>query len=624
MKVLIYVQHLLGIGHFQRMAFIAEACLQEGMEVRLISGGRKTHSDHVLSQIIFQLSSIHARDESFKVYLKENGEEVDQPYLDLRKDTLFDACFTFNPDLILIESYPFGRNYFKGEITPLLKFAKAKNIPVVSSVRDILVKKELKKQERAADILNDYFSTVLVHGDQDLVSLEASFSEAAAIKIPVHYTGYISQEIKAYERKFERPTILVSAGGGAVGQHLIEAVIGCADQFANYDFQISTGMNIKDSLFERFKKKTPNHVYLTRFNPDFRSQLRYAALSISQAGYNTSIDILAANCPSIMIPFETETETEQFDRARILAENKHVAMIRQKELTSQKLGKVIRSELSHEKLREHNYDFDGIQNTVSYLKNFSAREGRQNMWDLVQAELDHWQQTGKQFQFWWRDDDVIEPSKALDKMLILQKQFNQPLYLASIPQFCHKDLAEALKSYEQVYILQHGYDHKNHGLRSEKKIELGGSWPIDKAQHDLLLGKQKLVSLFKGRFVPILVPPWNRIDPTYFSFVEEHYQALSLFKNPTSNQQFQMINTQIDVIDWKRDKQFLGEEPCLLLFLGELQKRRFGAVDIAAPIGLLTHHLDHDDKIWAFLEKFLAFLDQNSALITNSPNLWAA
>ena len=124
--------------------------------------------------------------------------------------------------------------------------------------------------------------------------------------------------------------------------------------------------------------------------------------------------------------------------------------------------------------------------------------------------------------------------------------------------------------------------------------------------------------------MPILVPPWNRIDHTYFPFVEEHYQALSLFKNPTTDNKFQMINTQIDIIDWKREKQFLGEEASLSLFLSELQKRRFGAVDMAAPIGFLTHHLNHDNQSWAFLEKFLALLEENHGLIASSPNLLAA
>jgi predicted glycosyltransferase len=624
MKVLIYVQHLLGIGHFQRMAFIAEACLAAGMKVKLVSGGRAVDTLILATDVVSHLPSVHAQDERFEVYLKRNGDEVDQPYLDLRRDMLFDYCFDFNPDLIVIESYPFGRNYFKGEIMPLLEFAKAKDVPVISSVRDILVKKEDKKQVRAVKLLNDYFTAVLVHGDSNLAPLDLSFSAFDKVEIPVTYTGYISQTIKSGKGEFQKPTILVSAGGGAVGKDLIETVLKCAHKFEDYDFHIATGWNVEESAFESFKKKALDNVVLEKFNPHFRDQLPHAALSISQAGYNTTIEILVSKCRSIMVPFETETETEQFDRASILAKTGRITCIRQSELSDAKLEEAIRIELNRTDTPENNYNFGGIQKTLDFLNNYSARGHKDDVWHLVQDELAHWEGEEKQFHFWWRDDDVIESSKALDKMIALQRRFNQPLYLACIPELCGEDLAKALKGYEQIFILQHGYDHKNHGLRGEKKIELGGSWPIHEAQHDLLVGKQKLKEFFGNHFMPVLVPPWNRIDHTYFPFIEEHYKALSLFKNPTTDNKFQMINTQIDIIDWKKGKAFLGEEACLLLFLAELQKRRFGAVDITAPIGLLTHHLNHDDQCWAFLEKFLALLEENQSLVANSPNLLAA
>jgi hypothetical protein len=41
--------------------------------------------------------------------------------------------------------------------------------------------------------------------------------------------------------------------------------------------------------------------------------------------------------------------------------------------------------------------------------------------------------------------------------------------------------------------------------------------------------------------------------------------------------------------------------------LTRLLARRRRAGDFDAPIGLLTHHLAHDEAAWAFLEWFLAF-----------------
>ena len=56
-----------------------------------------------------------------------------------------------------------------------------------------------------------------------------------------------------------------------------------------------------------------------RFRSDFASLLNGAALSVSQAGYNTVCDILRAGCRSLLVPFSAGGETEQSVRAERLA-----------------------------------------------------------------------------------------------------------------------------------------------------------------------------------------------------------------------------------------------------------------------------------------------------------------
>ena len=50
---------------------------------------------------------------------------------------------------------------------------------------------------------------------------------------------------------------------------------------------------------------------------DFRALLRNAALSISQAGYNTVVETLCCADRAVLVPFGTERETEQTDRAPV-------------------------------------------------------------------------------------------------------------------------------------------------------------------------------------------------------------------------------------------------------------------------------------------------------------------
>ena len=55
-----------------------------------------------------------------------------------------------------------------------------------------------------------------------------------------------------------------------------------------------------------------------RVRSDFPALLAGCALSISQAGYNTVLDLIAARRPAIVVPFDAGAETEQAIRAEAL------------------------------------------------------------------------------------------------------------------------------------------------------------------------------------------------------------------------------------------------------------------------------------------------------------------
>ena len=73
-SVLLYVQHLLGIGHLRRSLIIAEALVREGIRVTLISGGEPLSSPECTSaERVIQLPPIRACDAGFKVLVDEMG-----------------------------------------------------------------------------------------------------------------------------------------------------------------------------------------------------------------------------------------------------------------------------------------------------------------------------------------------------------------------------------------------------------------------------------------------------------------------------------------------------------------------------------------------------------------------
>ncbi len=71
---------------------------------------------------------------------------------------------------------------------------------------------------------------------------------------------------------------------------------------------------------------------------DFPGLLKRAAVSVSQAGYNTVLDVLSARCPAVLVPFAEEGETEQMQRAQILAERGMAELLTEDQMTPERLA----------------------------------------------------------------------------------------------------------------------------------------------------------------------------------------------------------------------------------------------------------------------------------------------
>jgi predicted glycosyltransferase len=83
-------------------------------------------------------------------------------------------------------------------------------------------------------------------------------------------------------------------------------------------------------------------VTVERFRHDFRALLRGCGLSVSQAGYNTVLDILAARARAVLVPFAAERETEQLLRAERLAALGAAEIVRETELSPDRLADAIK------------------------------------------------------------------------------------------------------------------------------------------------------------------------------------------------------------------------------------------------------------------------------------------
>ena len=129
-------------------------------------------------------------------------------------------------------------------------------------------------------------------------------------------------------------------------------------------------------------------------------------------------------------------------------------------------------------------------------------------WDALTLELDQWGAEGRTAAFWWRDDDAVAPTPALDRLRSLSAGI--PIALAVIPAGATPELAAELRDWPESAVLQHGLSHANHETAPAKKAELGAARPAAHVIADLKTGWDMLASFDP---LPVLVPPWNRISP---------------------------------------------------------------------------------------------------------------
>ena len=234
-------------------------------------------------------------------------------------------------------------------------------------------------------------------------------------------------------------------------------------------------------------------------------------------------------------------------------------------------------------------------------------------WAELLAELDAWAKAGRTATFWWRDDDAVGLTAELDRLLGIVGPSNIPLGLAVIP-----ERAGAMALPDNVAILQHGIGHHNTAPAGAKRRELGDQ-PVDALLAGLNHGRTQLAALFGAQFLPVLVPPWNRIDAALAARLPEcGLHALSTYGPRKATVPLQ-VNCHGDPIDWRGGHGFAGEAIVLGAIVAHLAGRRTGAADAAEPTGLLTHHLQHDEKVWAFAARFAEVVSAHPAARWQSP-----
>lgn len=234
-------------------------------------------------------------------------------------------------------------------------------------------------------------------------------------------------------------------------------------------------------------------------------------------------------------------------------------------------------------------------------------------WEQLTKELDCWERAGATATFWWRDDDAVDDTLQLDRLL---KQAGAiPLALAVVPGLATRDLAERLANYASVVVLQHGWRHANHALGGYN--EYPASRPKEEVSQELAGGRRVLTALFGPQAIPVFAPPWHGFDGRFLPLLRRNGLSGISRKGPRPGlfaaEGVLQVNAHMSPNKWSNPPSFADDGLYLDQVIDHLRGRRLGLYDATEATGLLTHHLVQNDRSYEFISRLISVISRHPA-----------
>jgi uncharacterized protein DUF2334 len=224
----------------------------------------------------------------------------------------------------------------------------------------------------------------------------------------------------------------------------------------------------------------------------------------------------------------------------------------------------------------------------------------------LRSSLARFRSEGREFNLFFRDDDVDEDEDSLRRLLSSFLKEEAPVNLQVIPDRLTPAGASLLLQHRRsrpdlFEINQHGWRHINHE-REGRKCEFGPSRNFEEQLADIASGKRVLEDAFGAAFSLVFTPPWNRCTAETLTALDRlGYQGFSGFRSATqvSGYGFHDVSVTLDFQRWKYD-----ELVCELI-------KQSHDLD---TIGIMLHHKLMDNEGFEFLSYLLNELASSQAI----------
>ncbi|RMH50834.1 MAG: glycosyltransferase, partial [Alphaproteobacteria bacterium] len=305
------VTHLMGSGHLVRIRAIARAAARRGARVVILSGGRPLPHLGAPDVPFVQLPWVMADGLDYRRLLDPDGRPVDAAFRARMLAAAQAALAAFRPDILVTETWPFGRGALRAEYAALAEAARQTGARRVVSLRDI--PEPSGRAGKLARAVRDLasFDLVLVHGPQGFHDLLADWPLPPGLRNLLRWTGFVAEPLPPPRPGAE---VLVAAGSGVAGRELMR-IAAAAARLSPRPWRILVG----GSDAARFAAGLPGPARAEPVRADYRARLAGAAASVSLAGYGTVTDLLQCATPAVLVPMTEAGQHEQRLRAAALA-----------------------------------------------------------------------------------------------------------------------------------------------------------------------------------------------------------------------------------------------------------------------------------------------------------------
>ncbi|MCB1656652.1 MAG: hypothetical protein KDI39_00300 [Pseudomonadales bacterium] len=306
-RIIIHCQYVYGIGHFVRAVELARFLIKS-FNVFLLNGGEPIMNYTVPDEVFyFQMPSIYKDENSNQLIPVDSSLELKKCFV-MRSAIIEQLVDEICPDILITEHFPFGL-LFETEVIKLIKQIKRNNpnSKIVSSVRDVIESENgSEKDAFICALLNKWYDAVLVHSDELIIPFKASFPMTDQIKVPLHHTGYVVQRISPSKLENGLPILLVSIGGGRMGNELLYAMID-AHKLINshwpHKLVLFIGAFQRDDqmLQSVVNKNNMINIMLLPFDKDaYLQNLAKASAVVCMGGYNSVLEALSTGVPVLI------------------------------------------------------------------------------------------------------------------------------------------------------------------------------------------------------------------------------------------------------------------------------------------------------------------------------------